>query len=64
MKQIVMRNPGKNYGRLETVGDLMPTLLATDYKSPPLCIEQYEDDTDESISRWDLQNYQSSILQK
>ena len=47
MKTMVMRNPEKNYGRFEPDADPAPTLLATDYKSPPLCIEVYEEDTDQ-----------------
>ena len=42
MKILAARHPQKNYGRLEW-GGYVPTLLATDYKSPPIVIEiKYE----------------------
>lgn len=39
-----MRNPEKNYGKVEP-SEILPTLLATDYKAPPLCIEVDESDS-------------------
>ncbi len=41
----MMRHPEKSYGKVEP-SDIAPTLLATDYKSPSLCIEIYEEDND------------------
>jgi hypothetical protein len=42
MEIYVAKHPQKNYGRLEW-GGKSPTLLATDYKSPPIVIEiRYE----------------------
>ena len=38
MLKLITRHPQKNYGRFEW-GGICPTLLATDYKSPPLVIE-------------------------
>lgn len=38
----VTRNPQKNYGETSWT-DISPTLLATDYKSPPWVLEYYED---------------------
>ena len=38
----MMRNPSKNYGNIEISDEVVPTLLATDYKSPPLMVETYE----------------------
>ena len=35
------RHPEKNYGR-PTWGELAGTVLATDYKSPPLCLIVYD----------------------
>ena len=42
--KIVIRNPEKSYKRILLLegGRIVPTLLATDYKSPHLVIE-YED---------------------
>lgn len=40
----VMRNPGKNYGKMELNETVLTTILATDYKSPPLCLIVYEED--------------------
>lgn len=37
----VTRNPSKNYGDISW-GEIAPTLLSTDYKSPPLVLEEYE----------------------
>jgi len=45
MKAYVSRNPDKNYGRVEW-SDICGTLLATDYKSPPICLVIYEDEKD------------------
>lgn len=44
MKELfIARNPQKNYGILNYGGEC-PTLLATDYKSPPWVIEvEYEE---------------------
>lgn len=39
------RYPQKNYGRVE-LSDIMATILATDYKSPPIVIVKYENQTD------------------
>lgn len=41
MEIYIAKHPQKNYGRLEWGGQ-SPTLLATDYKSPPIVIEIYE----------------------
>ena len=41
----VTRNPQKNYGETSWA-DISPTLLATDYKSPPWVLEYYEDGQD------------------
>jgi len=38
---LITRNPEKNYGRAEW--GLAGALLATDYKSPPIVMEFYED---------------------
>ena len=38
MEIYIAKHPQKNYGRLEWGGQ-SPTLLATDYKSPPIVIE-------------------------
>ena len=40
---LVSRHPEKNYGKV-TWGDIAGTILATDYKSPPLCLVIYEED--------------------
>lgn len=37
------RNPQKNYGKAEW-SEILPTILATDYKAPPLCLIVYEND--------------------
>jgi hypothetical protein len=43
MEKYVARNPQKNYGILNWGGGISPTLLATDYKSPPIVLEiEYE----------------------
>jgi hypothetical protein len=44
METYVMRNPQKNYGRIE-YGSVAGTLLATDYKSPPLVLNiEYDEE--------------------
>lgn len=35
------RHPEKNYGKVE-LSDIMPTILATDYKSPSIVAFEYE----------------------
>lgn len=40
------RNPGKNYGDLVMTEGVQPTLLATDYKSPPVIVFEYEGERD------------------
>ena len=47
MKRWVIRNPGKNYRKVEIMGDgkIVPTLMASDYKSPDLVIEIIDDET-------------------
>ena len=39
---LVSRNPEKNYGEAAW-GEIAATLLATDYKAPPICMMIYED---------------------
>ena len=42
--KLILKDPKKNFGKVEFwEGDVAATLLATWYKSPPLCIETYED---------------------
>jgi hypothetical protein len=42
MEKYISRHPQKNYGILNWGGE-SPTLLATDYKSPPIVLEiEYE----------------------
>ena len=51
--KLILKDPKKNFGKVEFwEGDVAATLLATWYKSPPLCIETYEDiHTDEGKER-------------
>lgn len=41
VKLDITRNPSKNYGDVSW-SEIAPTLLSTDYKSPPLVKEEYE----------------------
>ena len=42
---LITRNPTKNYGK-DGWDEIAGALLATDYKSPPLCMILYEDCSD------------------
>ena len=45
MAALGSRNPEKNYDKVAW-GDVIGALLATDYKSPPVCLILYDDETD------------------
>ena len=42
---LTTRNPEKNYGKVSW-DEIAGTILATDYKSPPICMVIYEEDSD------------------
>ena len=44
------RNPEKNYGRLAW-SEIAATILATDYKAPPVCLIVYEEDSSDKHDR-------------
>lgn len=58
---LVTRNPQKNYGRAEWSG-IAGTILATDYKSPPLCLIAYKEEygQDNADSRKDADKRQDT----
>ena len=39
MKVFFIKNPQRSYGELRLYDTIAPTILGTDYKSPPLIIE-------------------------
>lgn len=59
---IVIRDPQKNRGMV-VITQPAPTILATDYKSPPLMIECYETDSIQPRTRRHLPNDQGELLQ-
>lgn len=44
------RNPEKNYGKFAW-SEIAGTILATDFKSPPVCLIVYEEDSSDKHDR-------------
>ena len=62
--KIVIADPRKRFGRIEIPpGNIAPTLLGTDYKSPHLLIEYEEDNVLQFGSTRNSEDYSRGLLQ-
>lgn len=51
MKKFVMKNPEKVHGEFRLQAEISHCILATDFKSPPVCLIVYEEDGSDKHDR-------------